>query len=77
MRKWMIFAFAVVFSGTASAADVVKHKRVVVQQPPEVVYVQPEPLRQIPIVGTVVYGGLSYAGQLATSPLELVQPPRR
>lgn len=45
-----------------------------VQPPPQRV----EPLRQIPIVGTVVYGGLDYAGALILSPVEIVTgPPRR
>lgn len=43
------------------------------EQPPQRV----EPLRQIPIVGTVVYGGLNYAGALILSPIELITGPRR
>lgn len=59
----------------AQAADVrVRQSRqVIVQPPPQRV----EPLRQIPIVGTVVYGGLEYAGKLIVSPTELVTGPRR
>lgn len=58
----------------AQATDVrvrTTRQQVVVQEP------QPAPLQRIPIVGTVVYGGLNYAGALILSPTELITGPRR
>lgn len=76
MKMIPVALLALVVGGSAQAHVVKRHA--VVQQPPQAVYVQPEPLRQIPIVGTVVYGGLNYAGQLIVSPFELIAgPPRR
>lgn len=77
--KRLIATVTVLICGVvaAQAADVRtnNHRRdsVVVVQPQQPV----EPLRQIPIVGTVVYGGLNYAGALILSPVELVTGPRR
>lgn len=77
MQKLILAVLAVALCGSAAYANG-NSKRV--QQSPQVVYVQPqpEPLRQIPIVGTVVYGGLNYAGALILSPTELITgTPRR
>lgn len=68
----VIVAIGVSFS--ASANGVRKHQAV----QPQYAVQQPAPLQRIPIVGTVVYGGLNYAGELILSPTELITgPPRR
>lgn len=70
--KSLIATLAVLICGIVAvqAADVRTRQA---KQP---VVQQQEPLRQIPIVGTVVYGGLNYAGALILSPLELISPRR-
>lgn len=77
MRTLMILASLVAFCGTANAADNYRQRRAQQVPPPGYYVVRQEPLRQIPIVGTVVYGGLNYAGQLIFSPLELIYGPQR
>lgn len=72
MRILLIAVFTMLVGNAQAANLFVKN-----QPKQQVVYVQPEPLRQIPIVGTVVYGGLNYAGALILSPLELITGPRR
>lgn len=79
MSKFLgaLAVFTLVFYAfSAQATDVRKRQAV---QPQYAVQPPPprEPLRQIPIVGTVVYGGLNYAGQLILSPTELITGPRR
>ena len=79
MHKFLAATVVVVLTaGSAAAADV-KQRRAVYRQAPQVLVVQDRgPLGQIPVVGTVVFGGLNYAGALIMSPLELVgyRPPQ-
>lgn len=67
----MLFVLGISFG--SQAADFRKRQAV---QPQYAVEPTP-PLKRIPIVGTVVYGGLDYAGKLILSPTELVTGPRR
>lgn len=69
--------FALLFTSFSAQANGVRKRQAV--QPQYVVQPPPprEPLREIPIVGTVVYGGLNYAGQIILSPTELITGPRR
>lgn len=71
-----VVIFAIIASIVPAGANGVRKRQAV--QPQYVVQPPPrEPLRQIPVVGTVVYGGLDYAGKLILSPTELVTGPRR
>lgn len=64
-------AFTFVLGVTLTQAADIRQRQAVQPQ-----YQERQPLRQIPVVGTVVYGGLNYAGSLILSPLELISPRR-